>query len=1058
MRKFLCLLAALLYFTVTAVYSQRSDVTGKVTDATGAPIPGASVKVKGAKSGTSADANGAFKISVPTNATLVISGIGFETKEFSVGGLQTVNISLKQANSALSEVVVTALGIRREKKALGYAVSTVAAKDLELRPDGDIGHILNGKAPGVDVLNTSGLSGAGTNITIRGQSTITGSTTPLFIVDGVPFDGGTNAQAGFDFGNQTASRFLDLDPNNIENVSILKGLSAAVLYGEQARNGVILITTKNGSTRKPNKKLEVTGSQSFFSNKVANLPDYTNKYGGGFDLAPSFAFSNWGSEFKNPPDSLAHPYDRTSLNAAFPQYIGAKYAYKPYNSVEKFFRTGVVSTSSVNVAGGGQNTTFNASYSYMDDEGFTPGNRVYKNNFSLGGTARLADNFTMSGTMNYTITDFQSPITGTSGGSSATYGSVFGDLIYTPRSIDLMGLPYKSPVDGSSVYYRANNGIENPRWITENALQNQTANRLYGNLQAKYDVMKGLSIIYRFGLDQDNQDLSLAVNKGGVSGGPGYVNGLYRTVSSNNLILDHNFIANYNTDLGRNFKLNVDAGAELNDNQYSQFGLKSTQQLVFGLFDHSNFITHDILGEDGSDLDYKVRKKSAGIYLQGTLSYKDYLFVTAGGRNSWVSTLEANNRSIAYPSGSVSFLPTSAFAPLQNNSTLNYLKVRAGYATSAHFPDPYETRASLYTQTNAFVDNHGTVVNSAAISTLVPNPNLKPELIREIEAGIESKLFNNRVNFDLTLYQRTAKDQLLQQGLDPATGYQNIQINAGSVINKGIELALGVTVVRSKDWRWQLDGNFTLNRSKVEDLPSSIKQLAYAGYSNFGNFAVNGQPLGIIYGSYIQRDPKSGKRIVDNNGFYLASSDIGFIGDPNPKYKLSGISTLSYKAFSFRMQWDYTHGGMMSSGTVSALLARGLTKDTDFDRTKPVYWKDAVKQDGTPNDIQQSVDNLYFSSLGFYSNELTMYDATVIRLREASLSYSLPQSLIKKTPFGAISMVLSGQNLWYLAPNFPKYTRFDPETTSTGVGTGKGIELLTGPSSRRIGISVKVSF
>ncbi|MES1221564.1 MAG: TonB-dependent receptor plug domain-containing protein, partial [Bacteroidota bacterium] len=361
--------------------AQNNQVTGKITDDKGVPITGASVLEEKTKKGTSTGIDGNFTLAVPTGATLVISYVGFEKKEIVVGNTQPLTIALKPLNQSLSEVVVTALGIKREKKALGYAVTTVGSKDIELRPEGDIGRVLNGKVAGLDILNSSGISGSGTNISIRGISTITGgAATPLFIVDGVPFDGGNNNDLNFQVGAgiSSSSRFLDLDPNNIESVNVLKGLSATTLYGEAARNGVILITTKNGSSRKTNKKLEITASQSLFANTVANLPVYQDHYGGGFDLVPSSAFSNWGAQFTNPPLQVNYS---PSLIAAYPEYANKTQDYKAYNSVSKFFRTGIVKTTSLNIASSGTNTTFNANYTYMDDEGFTPNNRVYKNNF-----------------------------------------------------------------------------------------------------------------------------------------------------------------------------------------------------------------------------------------------------------------------------------------------------------------------------------------------------------------------------------------------------------------------------------------------------------------------------------------------------------------------------------------------------------------------------------------------------------------------------------------------------------------------------------------------------
>ena len=1064
-RKLLYFLLLLMALSSTHLFAQQKQVSGRVTDDKGNPIVGATVQEKKSRRATPTDANGDFSIAVNAGTTLVISYVGFERKEIVVTEGQQLNIALKPANQSLSEVVVTALGIRREKKALGYAVSTVGKKDLELRPEGDIGRLLNGKAPGVDVLGTSGLSGSGTNIVIRGVSTITGSSVaPLFIVDGVPFDGSTNntngAANGFQFGNQTSSRFLDLDPNNIESVNVLKGLSATTLYGDLGRNGVIVVTTKNGSTRKTNKKLEVTVSQSLFTNTVANLPDYTRTYGGGFHNAPSFAFSNWGAKFTNPPAQLNHPYNQAALADAFPQYQGATYAYQPYNSVKNFFRTGLVSNSSVNIAGYGNNTTFNANYSYLDDEGFTPNNNLIKNSFAMGGTAKLSNNVTLAASINYVITSFKTPAIGTSSGSGAESGtSVFGDLMYTPVSVDLMGLPYQNPLTGGSIYYRANNDIQNPRWTAENALSREKTNRTFGSFQLKYDIMKGLNLSYKLGLDNYNEFRSLTINKGGIDGGPSFINGMYRTVNASNSIWDQTLLASYTTDLNPNWNLSVDAGANLRQDSYMQTGLKSTQQLVFGLFDHSNFISHENIAEDGfADLDYIIQEKRFGLFAQGVLAYKDFLYVNAGGRESWTSTLEKNHRAIFYPSVSASFIPTSAIEALKGGQTVNFLKLRLGYSTSARFPDAYNTRPSLAIQTNSFTDRAGNAVNVNSVSDRLPNPDLKPELLNEIEAGVEGRFLRNRLSVDLTFYKRTATDQILDRQLDQSTGYQVVATNAGSVYNKGIELALGYTVIKNKDWNWQLDGNFTLNRSKVYNLPDDIKAIVISGYSNLGTFAINNQPLGVLQGSYVPVDPKSGQLIVDALGNYLVSTDIKIIGDPNPKYKLTGISTLTYKAISFRMQWDYTHGGDLYSTTVRSLLSRGLTKDTDVDRDLS-YILPGVKQDGTKNDLQQDASNIWFNSYGFGPNDRSVYDATVVRLRELSISYALPESILKKTPFGSASLTFSGQNLWYYAPYFPKHTNFDPETSSLTVGNGsKGIERITGPSSRRIGASLRLSF
>jgi TonB-linked SusC/RagA family outer membrane protein len=1057
MRKIALLLAVLLC-GMMSVFAQ-SVVRGKVTDEkSGQPISGATIKVKGGRETTTSKADGTFEINAKSGSSLEITEVGHLTQTIKISGAGDVDVKLQQDSKGLTEVVVTALGIKREKKALGYTVSTVNKKDLEQRPEGDIARVLNGKAPGVNILNTSGLSGSGTNIVIRAIGTITGNSQPLFVVDGVPFNGSTNDNSNFTFGNQNSSRFLDLDPNNIENVSVLKGLSATTLYGEFGRNGVILITTKNGNASKANKKTEITLTQSYFVNQVANLPEYNTKYGGGFDLSNGVTFfSNWGGPFSNPPVLVPHPYSRTALNAAFPEFVGATYEYKQYkNNVRDFFRKGSVVNTSLNVSGGTGTSGYNANFSYLKDIGFTVGNEFDKITFGIGGSSKLSNNFTVNGSFNYVATEVTSPPTSTSFGSSASNSSVFGDVMYTPTSVDLMGLPFQNPLDGSHVYYRTNNGIQNPRWTLENAFTANAVNRAYGNIALKYDFRKNFNITYRVGYDNYSERQLYAQNKGGA-----YTpDGILRSSTGNNTIWDQNLILNFTKDLTNSWKLGIDGGFNVRNDIYAQTGILSQQQLVFGLMNHSNFINHQPLSEDGSSLDYKSELQTVGLYVQAQAGFKDYLFFNLGARQGWTSALEKENRSIFYPGGSVSFIPTSFVSSLQNSKNINYLKVRAGYATSAEFPGVYSTRPVLGIATKVFVDGGGNSINTNSIANRLPNLALKPSLVKEFEAGIEGKFFDNRVSLDLTWYNRTNADQLLDRDLDPSTGYTVQRINAGKVTNKGIEMALGYTVIRNSKFRWQLDALFARNRSMVSDLPEDLKEIRTAGYTNLGNFAINGQPLGVIKGRAFQR-ADNGERLVAANGWYLVDNDISILGDPNPDYKLTGISNFSYKNLSFRIQMEYTHGGDMYSATSSVLLGRGVTRDTEFDRALPVILPGVTDQEGKVTNTRQiSSTEAYFNNTvaGSAADEPGIYDATHVRIREASLSYSLPQGWLKKLPFGSVSLTVSGNNLWYYAPNFPKYVNFDPETSGLGVSNGRGLEFFTGPSARRFGASLRVTF
>ena len=1039
----------------------QQQVTGTVTNAEGEPMIGAGVLVKGTTVGVFTGEKGEFSLQVPDGSTmLVVSYVGYASQDVPIGD-GPLSITL-QSDLTLEEVVVTGLGIKKEKKALGYGVSTISSASIENRTEADIARILRGKAPGVDINQTSGLAGSGTNVIIRGYSSITGNNQPLFVVDGVPFNSDTNTDRGFGQGSATASsRFLDLDPNNVAEISILKGLSATVLYGEAGRNGVVLITTKNGNVgANANKKFEVNVSQSLSYVEVSNLPDYQDTYGNGFSGNFGWFFSNWGPSFDtrgsngiSDEGTVAHPLDQAQYNDDFPELVGARYEYKPYNSVENFFRKGLVSNTSVSMEKNINATTaVSANYSYLNDEGFIPlddegnsKNNYQKHNFGLGAKTELANGLKIRSSFNFIDSERDVPPASTGFGSNPSGASLFANLIYTPRSIDLLNMPYQSPVDGSMVYYRRGSAIQNPLWTLNNAIDNEKIKRFFGNINLAYDITDWLQATYRIGVDQYTQQQRRAINKGGSQ----VPDGELSTSERLNRITDHVMNLVYDVPLGESLTLDGIVGVNLRRETRDQIFATSSQQFVFDLFTHNNFINHQTFSGTREE-------NTIGAYLTSSLGYKNFLYLNFQARNDWTSTLEQENRSIFYPSASVSFVPTEAFAGLQNNTIINYLKFRFGYGTSAGYPDPYQTRNILDARTNVFVTAAGRVLNTNAVSDRLGNPNLTAERHTELEMGFEGRFLQNRLGFDISLYDKQSRDLIIDLQLDPATGATRTTVNAASLENRGIEAGVNIVPVKG-DFTWDINLNYTLNRNIVLEVADGVDQVPIAGFTNLGNFAVPGEPYGVIQGLPWQKNAQD-QLLVGADGNYISGTDIAPIGNPNPNYQANLINTFSYKGLSLYFQLQYIDGGDIYSTTTATMLARGNTVDTDVDRFLPIVQPGVLATDeSTPNNIQGYIGDFFFRSY-FFADEGSVFDGTTMRLREVSLSYNLPQSLLAKSPFGAINLVISGENLWYKAYNFPEGVNFDPEVLSLGVGNGRGFDYITGPTAKKYGVTLNLTF
>lgn len=1067
----------LLALSVQMVFAQQKTVSGTVSDENGLPLPGATVIRAGTSSGTSTDFDGKYQLAADIGDVLEISYVGYATQSVTVGTSSMYNISMVLDNT-LEEVVVVGQGFEKERKSLGYSVSSVDDEEIEQRPEGDIGRVLNGKVAGLNVTSSNGLSGSSTNMVIRGYSSATQSNQPLFVVDGVPFDSETNGQSSFLDGSTESSRFLDLDPNLIANVSVLKGLSATVLYGSRGSNGVILITTKNAKASVvKSKKTAVTLNQSVFYS-TAVIPDYQDNYGGGFHQGYGFFFSNWGPRFDRTDNDgignavqytgndavngaaiLRHPFnyigDQT-LISGFEDIKNQPYIYRPYDGVKDFFRTGVVQSTSLNLRGGGEKSNFSINYGRLEDEGITPGNKIVRNTFSAGGNAELSNKLSISSVFNFSRTDYKSPPNAASFGSGTSFdgAGVFGDVLYTPRSVDLTNIPFQA-LDGRSVYYRAGNDIQNPYWTVNNAKTTQLTDRFFANTSVIYELNDWSKLIYRLGLDTYSEANSYGQNRGGVDGD---VTGIYRTISAQNTIWDHSLMWNAEKDLNDDLNLQLIVGLNSRRDAYKQDGIESTGQLVFGVLKHFNFTTNSAINSfSGAGIEYEIESNQVGAYFSADLGYKNALFLNISGRNDWYSTLEKDNNSIFYPAFSVSFIPTDYFENFRGE-ILNYLKVRAGYGSSAKTAPAYNTRNTLGLSSRDLVDINGNVVSSNAVSNTLGNPNLKPERLSEIEIGIDSRLFN-RLNLNVSAYKKTTTDLITSRTLDNSTGYTNTLVNIGEMVSEGIEVDYDFDIIRSENWKFNLAGNFNANESVVTDLAEGTDNilLTSAVIGQAANYAVEGQPFGVLLGTTILRDSK-GNRVVGDNGQYLTNNNPTIIGDPNPDWTTSLIPSLRYKNFNLSAQLQYRHGGDIYSTTAGALIGRGVVDaDTPICR-ECNYILPGVKEDGTPNDVAITATNVGFQTYFGGPNELSIYDGTTIRLQELALSYNFSEKNLRRTPFGSLELTLSGSNLWYKAVNFHDDLNYDTNSSSTGVGNGQGIDFITGPSARRFGFNVKATF
>jgi len=1057
MRKISLLLVFLGFIGLQVVFAQTRQITGIVTSGDdGTSIPGVSVAMKGSTLGTITDIDGKFTLKVPTNAkTLIVSFVGMATQEVSLTGANSYRISLKSEAISVDEIVVTALGIKRSEKSMGYSTVKMDPNDALMKSQPDFLKSMEGKLAGVDIRSSQGTPGAATRINIRGNSSFFGSNSPLIVIDGVPLSNdqiSTSSQTSG--GGAYSDGFSSIDPNDIASLTVLKGSAAASLYGSRASNGVILIKTKSASVGNSRKKTEIILNSSWSVENIAHLPDYQNTYGAGSNGAYSNSNGSWGPKFGTAGlDSIN--IENPSWTTYYPTLFSStkKIPYKAYpNNVKDLFRTGLVAENSMNVSGGTGKSAFNATLSNMNHNGYVPNSSYDRSSISVGGSSALLNGLNVRGSVSYTNTNQVGSIFGENQVSGAS--SSFARTLFLARNWDLANRPFETP-DGLPISTN-NSQYDNPLWAWKHNTSTTKVDRSMANFGADYQILPWLSANYQIGTNIYSLSRREILDIGSrAAGGKGQITtDQYRSSE-----LESSLLVTAQKDL-LNDKLSVkfSVGHSLNQRNTSRLGMQGAEISVPNIYTLSNTKTQTILA------DYTTERRLMGIFGDLTVGYKNYAFINLTGRNDWSSTLPINNRSYFYPAASGSIIFSDALDI--KNDFFSYGKVRAGWAKVGRDANPYAL-LDTYDLLTAFSGQA-----RAGVPTTSNNNKLEPEFTQEFEVGAQLEFFKRRLAFDLTWYDKLSTNQIAPVGIPYSSGFQNYYTNFGKIENKGVEIEVNGKILQFKDFTWSAHLTYTQNKNTVLELIDGVDRIQLNGVlDNISPYLEKGKPFGYLRGTTNYKDDQGNLLVDPKTGLLIPDPIQTMVGDPNPKFKMGLNTTFTYKNFFLSGQFDWSQGGDIYSVTINTLLGRGVTKDTE-DREHtwviPGYYGDAntgkpiLDNAGKkiPNTIPVTTNDLYFGN-SFAINATTdysIYDATVYRFREFSFGYDFPKKLLSRTPFGNASISFSGYNLWYFAPNVPKHTNFDPEVNSFGSTSTQGIELSAAPSSRRFGFNLKLSF
>lgn len=1037
--------------------AQTTKVTGTVISAEDSePIIGASVIVKGTTTGTVTDFDGAFTLNVPSSAkTLVVSYVGMIAREVPVQ--PTLRVVLQSGAQNLEEVVVTAIGMKKQEKALGYAASTVKSDDLVAAKSGSVMSGLTGKVAGVNI-TSAGSTGSSQKVVVRGMSSFSANQ-PLYVVDGVPIQNDFSGNAmettalnnTVDFGNAAN----DINPEDVESVTVLKGASATALYGSRAANGVIMITTKRAGAE----KLTLTYDGSFMGSNVLRVPQTQNKFGQGWPDWSPMENGSWGPAL----DGREHAWGAFSDGSEG----NLTPLTKPFSYVEdnirNFYQNGFEANNNVSVRMGNDKLGLVASYGNVTSTGVMPNDadNYQRNTISLRGNAKYKKFYTEIN-FNYVRKDVTRPSTG-QGGDGAT---MFQEILQQATDVNLSSMSdYNNPYYNTDNYYTAY--ATNPYWVLANNQNKFQDDRIYGKVEMSYEIMEGLKAVGRLGGDFSNsrqrkwnQKATYSPGSWSEMGGKSPEAGTYRERTEYFGQIDATAFVDANYKVGEDIALSGVLGWNLNQRNMSYL-----DSYLYGLQQEGWFSL-----ENGADKPItesrRENRRLVGLFGQAEFGYKNFWFVTASARNDWSSTLPKGKNSFFYGGVNTSLILTDMIEDLKSDA-LNFLKVRAAWGKTGNDAPIYRT-SSYYVPTQVslgFGDVYLPINSTMGMTEYnrLPNTDLKPEITTEWEFGLTTHLFNNRVNLDVAYYNKDTKDQIISASLAPETRYTSMTRNVGEINNHGLELTMGFIPVQVKDFEWELGVTFSKNWSEVKKLWDDVDEYVLKSGYSVDFVAKVGEPLGIFKVPAVAKT-EDGKTIVTSAG--LPQIDPGkkdIIGSSTPNFLMGFNTRFTWKDFSLSAVFDWRNGGYFYSYTSQLLTFSGNSTMTAFNDRQSFVVPNSVKVVNgqyVENNIPITRSNTYNywnngSNSDQYRNWVLPKD--YLKLREVTLSYNFPKRMLSKTPISALQLNLIGRNLFMWTPK--KNNFVDPEATNYGNDINSELgEFATAPTTRSFGGGVKVTF